>query len=146
MLFLWVFGNNVEDEMGHVPFLVFYVVCGVIAALAHILLFQSSAVPVIGASGAIAGVMGAYLLRFPRARVLTLVPIFIFLTFWLPAWVVLVLWFVSQFGISAANEGVATAAHIGGFVAGAVIALLFGLRRRPTPPPPPPPAWFPGRY
>ena len=145
MLFLWVFGNNVEDEMGHIPFLVFYVVCGVIAALAHIFLFRSSAIPVIGASGAIAGVMGAYLLRFPRARVLTLVPIFIFFTFWLPAWIVLVLWFIGQFGISTAESGVATAAHIGGFVAGAAIALVFGMRSRPAPPPPPP-AWFSRRY
>jgi rhomboid family protein len=131
MLFLWIFGNNVEDRMGHVAYLGFYFACGIIAAMSHILLFRDSAVPLLGASGAIAGVMGAYLVCFPKARVLTLV---FFIALWLPAWLVLGLWFLGQFGISASNAGVATAAHIGGFTAGVLTALIFlGPRRREYP-------------
>jgi membrane associated rhomboid family serine protease len=133
MLFLWIFGNNVEDVMGPVIYIFYYIVGGVVASLAHVLLYGSSNQPVIGASGAIAAVMGVYLVRFPRARVLTIVPIFIFFTTYLPAWLVLGVWFIGQFGISAASSGVATAAHIGGFVFGVLVGLLF-LRppRRPS--------------
>jgi membrane associated rhomboid family serine protease len=154
MLFLWIFGNNVEDEMGAIPFLLFYFACGIIATFAFVIVFPSSATPLLGASGAIAGVLGAYLVRFPRARVVTWIPFLIFLVVPLPAWLVLGVWFVGQFGLGAANEGIATAAHIGGFIAGALIALI-ALGRRPRrdvsgrPPPYPPPGtpyWVIPRY
>jgi len=144
MLFLWIFGNNIEDEMGPLFFVLFYLVCGIAAAGAHIALFPHSATPVIGASGAIAGVMGAYLVRFPRARVLTVLPILLFIPFWLPAWVVLLAFFVEQFFISAVNSGVATAAHIGGFATGALRGLIFLRHRRPRQPQPLTPAWRSG--
>ncbi|HLF41017.1 MAG TPA: rhomboid family intramembrane serine protease [Acidimicrobiia bacterium] len=139
MLFLWVFGNNVEERFGKVGYVAFYMVTGLAAAAAHILSQTDSTVPVIGASGAIAGVMGAYLVFFPHARVLTLVPLFIFIQFvYLPAFVVLIGWFVLQF-FTNPNTGVAVMAHIGGFVAGAAIGLLarpFVVPPRPAPPPP----------
>ena len=140
MLFLWVFGNNVEDRFGHLGFIAFYVLTGLAASAAHIVSQPDSTIPVIGASGAIAGVMGGYLVLFPHARVLTVIPLFIFWQFiYLPAFVVLIGWFVLQF-FTNPNTGVAVMAHIGGFVAGAVIALLLrpsvGVPRRPPPPPP----------
>lgn len=138
MLFLWIFGNNIEESFGKVGYVGLYLVTGMVAAAAHVFAQADSTLPVVGASGAIAGVMGAYLVFFPHARVLTIVPLFIFIQFvYLPASVVLLLWFVMQF-FTNPNSGVAVAAHIGGFVAGAGIALLarpfFGPRRPPPGP------------
>jgi len=134
MLFLWVFGDNVEDRMGHGRFLVFYLVCGLVAALAHSLLSFFSDVPILGASGAIAGVLGAYFVLFRGARVKALVPLFIIFTVMeIPAVVFLGLWFIFQlfsgFGtIGGTGGGVAFWAHIGGFVAGYLLALALGRR------------------
>jgi membrane associated rhomboid family serine protease len=125
MLFLWVFGNNVEDKLGWFFYLLLYVVGGAIALFAQVLSDPSSTVPVIGASGAIATVMGAYLVWFPRARVLTVILIFFFLPFELPAWIVLGAWFVLQFFTGPASD-VAWMAHVGGFVFGALVAALVG--------------------
>jgi len=134
MLYLWVFGDNVEDKLGHGRYLVFYLVCGLAASLLHVFIAPSSSMPTVGASGAISGVLGAYLLMFPRARVLTVIPIFFFLQFAeLPALVVLGFWFVMQFFnglISLGYEtggmgGVAWWAHVGGFVAGLILILPF---------------------
>lgn len=133
MWFLWIFGDNVEDELGHFVFLLFYVGCGVIAAVAQFLSEPGSTVPMVGASGAIAGVMGAYLLRFPKARVTILIPIlFIFwTTFRLPAFLMLSYWLAVQVlsGTGGGAGGVAWWAHIGGFVAGVGLALLRPRRR-----------------
>jgi membrane associated rhomboid family serine protease len=138
MLFLWVFGNNIEERLGPIGYAVFYLAAGVAAALAHIATQTNSTVPVVGASGAIAGVMGAYLVLYPKARVLTIIPLFIFLQFvYLPAFVVLLGWFVLQF-FTNPNTGVAVAAHIGGFVFGAAVALFLRGTAQPIPPPPPP--------
>ncbi|MET8244056.1 rhomboid family intramembrane serine protease [Streptomyces sp. NPDC005202] len=141
MLFLWIFGNNIEDRMGHVRYFVFYVVCGYAAGYGFALLNADSADPLIGASGAIAGVLGAYLVLYPKARVWVLVPFLIFLPLRLPAWLVLGFWFVLQAfyssgeGVSAAGT-VAYTAHIVGFLVGMLIALPL---RPGTPPPPEPP-------
>ena len=142
MLYLWIFGDNIEDRLGHFRYLIFYLLCGIIATLAHAVFNPASRMPSIGASGAIAGVLGAYLLLFPRARVTTLIPIFFFITVReIPAIIVLGLWFVLQLFVGVASLGVADTqqtggvayfAHIGGFVAGmALIALMGGMRRRP---------------
>ncbi len=134
MLYLWIFGNNIEDVMGHVKFIVFYMACGILAALSHALIDTNSTVPMVGASGAISGVLGAYLLLFPRAQVLVLIPLGFFTRMmYIPAWIVLGLWFVLQVlsgGMSLGREGggVAFFAHIGGFVAG--IGLI-GLLKNP---------------
>jgi membrane associated rhomboid family serine protease len=134
MLYLWIFGDNVEDRMGHGRFLVFYLLCGVIATAAHIVTNPSSTVPSLGASGAIAGVLGAYIVLYPRARVVTLVPIFFFIQFIpIPAIIFLGIWFLQQFfygalslGVqSAQTGGVAWWAHIGGFAAGALLVHFF---------------------
>lgn len=130
MLYLWVFGNNIEAAMGHVRYLLFYLLCGVCAVLAQALPDTNSVVPMIGASGAISGVLGAYLLLYPRARVTILLPIFIIIkTFQIPAMFVLGGWFVMQLVSSVANAGqqggVAFGAHIGGFIAGMVLVGLF---------------------
>ena len=139
MLYLWIFGNNVEDRLGHGRFILFYLLCGLAAALAQALPEPDSQVPMVGASGAISGVLGAYLLLYPRARVLVLVPLgFIFYTLRLPALAVLGFWFVLQLVSSlfaAPGEGgVAFRAHIGGFVAGMALLppflYLAGRRRR----------------
>jgi membrane associated rhomboid family serine protease len=122
MLFLWVFGNNVEDHMTPIGFLLFYLAVGILAMVAHVLPDTGSTTPVIGASGAIAGVMGAYLVLWPRARILTFVPLFLFFVAYLPAGLVLALWFGLQF-LTNPNSGVAWVAHVGGFAAGALIAL-----------------------
>lgn len=133
MLFLWIFGDNMEDEMGHLGYLLFYFACGIGAALAHVLAAPYSSVPTVGASGAIAGVMGGYLLLFPRARVDILV-IFIFLVqiITIPAWIMLAVWFAFQLfggvGMDAAQGGVAYWAHAGGFVIGAVLTVPVLLR------------------
>ena len=122
MLFLWIFGNNIEDRLGPVLFLLFYVATGIVATATHVAFQAASTTPMIGASGAIAGVMGAYIVWFPRARVVTLVPLFVFFTMVnLPAVVLLGLWFGLQF-LTNPNEGVAWLAHVGGFVSGAAIA------------------------
>jgi membrane associated rhomboid family serine protease len=129
MLFLLIFGNNVEDRMGHVLYLLFYVFCGYVAAYGFAAANPASAEPLIGASGAIAGVLGAYLILYPRARVWSLVPFLFFIPLRIPAWLVLGLWFVLQWAYSAgyASGGagsVAYVAHIFGFVAGMVIGLI----------------------
>ena len=122
MLFLWIFGNNVEDRFGPIRFLVFYLVTGLVATAAHVAFNTGSTVPMIGASGAIAGVMGAYIVWWPRARVLSLIPVLFFFGFVeLPAAVVLGIWFGMQF-LTNPNEGIAWLAHVGGFAAGAAIA------------------------
>jgi membrane associated rhomboid family serine protease len=131
MLFLWVFGNNVEDRMGRVVFLLFYLLAGLAAVVAQVLIDADSQIPLIGASGAIAGTLGAYLVMFPRARVLTAVIFFFITLVEVPAIIVLGLWFVLQAfsGIGQLGQsvsgGVAFFAHIGGFVFGALVALLF---------------------
>ncbi|MGD1876224.1 MAG: rhomboid family intramembrane serine protease [Kiloniellaceae bacterium] len=131
MLFLWVFGDNIEDAMGHGRFLVFYLVCGALAALTQVALHTGSTTPLIGASGAISGVLGAYLILHPKARVL--VPI-VFIPLYLPAWLLLIFWFGFQFfsataGPSASN--VAWWAHIGGFIAGVVLIFVFRYKAVP---------------
>jgi membrane associated rhomboid family serine protease len=129
MWFLWVFGDNVEEALGRGRFLIFYLLCGLAAALAQVLVTPSSALPMVGASGAIAGVLGAYLVLFPRARVRCLWILIIFFTFVnIPAWALLGLWFLSQFFVPM-ESGVATMAHVGGFLAG--LGLVRLLRRRP---------------
>jgi membrane associated rhomboid family serine protease len=132
MWFLWLFGNNVEDSMTRPRFLVFYLLCGLGAALAQVLADPRSAVPMVGASGAISGVMGAYLVLYPTARVYTLVFLGFFITtIALPAWVMLIYWMVIQiFGglsqsVAEEGGGVAFWAHVGGFVAGVVLIKLF---------------------
>jgi membrane associated rhomboid family serine protease len=140
MLFLWVFGNNVEDRLGRLPFIVFYLLGGVAAAALQIAFDPSSAVPNLGASGAVAAVLGAYLVMFPRARVVTLVIFFFITAVEVPAVVVLGAWFVLQLfsgvgGLGAeVNGGVAYWAHVGGFVFGLGVAALF-FRDRGQPPP-----------
>ena len=135
MLFLLIFGNNVEDRMGRLRFLVFYIVCGYVAAYGYALVNPHSTEPLIGASGAIAGVLGSYLVMFPRARVWSLVPFLFFIPLRLPAWLVLGLWFVLQWvyasGYAVSSAGsVAYAAHVVGFVFGAVATLLLVPRNR----------------
>ena len=128
MLFLWIFGDNIEDEMGHLPYLMFYLATGVLAGLVHYLSSTQSGVPTVGASGAIAGVMGGYLLLFPKAKVdILLILIVFFRIFSIPAWILLMVWFGMQFfgglGSDPETGGVAYWAHAGGFVAGIVLAL-----------------------
>lgn len=135
MWFLWIFGDNVEDVFGHFGYLIFYLTCGIFAGITHTFFNWGSHIPAIGASGAIAGVMGAYIVLFPRAHVFTLLPLIIFFfTVQMPAWVILTYWFVLQFitgvgslGVNTAG-GVAVWAHVGGFALGAIIAYLI---RRP---------------
>jgi membrane associated rhomboid family serine protease len=124
MLALWIFGDNIEDYLGHFNYLVLYLASGLAGALTHILLNLNSRMPTIGASGAIAGVMGAYLILYPRARVLTW---FFILILWLPAWLVLGYWFLVQFvSVSEiAESGVAVWEHLGGFVAGVIMIKVF---------------------
>jgi len=135
MLFLWIFGNNVEDALGRVRFLVFYAICGIVAALGQVVFSltpEAQLAPMVGASGAIAGVLAAYLLLFPRARVLTLVIVFVFVRLVpLPAGWFIGIWFAGQIlaVLLGANTGVAFFAHIGGFLAGLV--LIRALGRRP---------------
>ncbi len=140
MWFLWVFGRNIEDLLGHERFVIFYLLCGLAAGFAHVLTNPGSPVPTIGASGAIAGVMGAYLIKFPRAHIVTLVPIIIFITTLdIPAAFLLLYWFAIQFfsgvgsvGDSQISRGdVAWFAHVGGFLTGmALIHLMTPERRR----------------
>lgn len=138
MLFLYIFGDNVEDRLGHFRFILFYIASGLGGILLHFVFNAGSAVPTVGASGAIAGVMGAYFLLFPSARVLTLIPLFlIFPILWLPAWVYLAYWFVVQFISGAASTitsaqgqtgGIAVWAHVGGFVSGIGLIKLLPAR------------------
>jgi membrane associated rhomboid family serine protease len=137
MWFLWVFGDNIEDRLGHFRFVWFYLLCGVGAALAHFLTDPRSTIPVIGASGAISGVLGAYLVLFPGQRVITLIPLIVIMTtVRLPAVIILGYWFVLQFvnGLGALagpqGPGVAWWAHIGGFVLGMVLVKAFEPRQQ----------------
>lgn len=136
MLYLWIFGNNIEDAMGHGRFIVFYLLCGTVAMFAHAVTAPESTVPMIGASGAIAGVLGAYLLLFPRARVLVLIPLGVFTrTMPVPALYVLGLWIVMQivngaFSWGGLGGGVAWFAHIGGFVVGFALIKVFQRKAR----------------
>ena len=137
MLYLWIFGDNVEDAMGHVKFFIFYLVCGVAAAFAQIAIAPHSPVPQIGASGAIAGVLAAYFMLFPYARVLTLIPIFFFIRLVaIPAVFLLGFWFILQVisgaGALGSGSGVAWFAHIGGFIAGGILVFLFKRRGVPV--------------
>ncbi len=139
MWFLYLFGDNVEDSMGHFRFLVFYLLSGLAATVAHILVNPLSSVPIVGASGAISGVVGAYFLMFPTARVLTLVPIFFFVDIvLLPAMVFIGLWFLFQFWSGLLSlavphlGGVAWWAHIGGFLAGLILTPIMRERRKPS--------------
>lgn len=130
MLFLWIFGNNVEDRFGPLFFIVFYPLCGVVAALTQVFGDPASTVPMLGASGAIAGVMGAYLLMYPRAQVLTLIWIVFFIRLiWLPAYFIIIYWViiqvVSQVYLEGQQGGVAYLAHIGGFASGIALCLIF---------------------
>lgn len=131
MWFLWLFGNNIEDSMGRLRFIVFYLLCGLTAAAAQVLTSPASTIPMVGASGAISGVMGAYLLLYPNVRVYTLVPLGFFITSMaLPAWVMLGYWFVIQFisglvSFGGDMGGVAFWAHVGGFVAGIALIKIF---------------------
>ena len=146
MLFLWVFGNNVEDRFGRLRFLLFYLGVGVVATYAFALTGPDSQQPLVGASGAISGVLGAYLLLFPRAKVVSLVSFFFFLPVRLPAWLVLGLYFVLQAlyasGAGLAGGGtVAYLVHVVGFLLGVAVVAALGRRLRP---PPPPPRWATG--
>ena len=142
MLFLWIFGDNIEDRLGHARYLIFYLVCGILAGLAHVFTTvafadseQSLLVPSLGASGAISGVLGAYILLFPTKRVMVIISWFVTAV---PAFIAIGLWFVFQLisglgmlGSGSKSGGVAYGAHIGGFVAGLILIKLFEIGRRP---------------
>jgi membrane associated rhomboid family serine protease len=140
MLFLWVFGDNVEDILGHFKYLLFYLLCGVTAGLAQVVIDPYSRVPMVGASGAIAGVMGAYLVKFPRSEVKMLTWFILIFTFDVPAWLMLIYWFAMQLfgGYGSLGEaaqggsqgGTAFFAHIGGFIMGIILIFLMGTRQR----------------
>jgi membrane associated rhomboid family serine protease len=139
MWFLWIYGDNVEDILGHSQYLVFYLLCGLAATMVHVLFNADSRVPTIGASGAIAGVMGAYVVKFPHSKITTLVPVFVFLTTMeIPAYFILLYWFVIQFfsGVGSVGHshlsqgGVAWFAHIGGFLAGIALILIMRTQER----------------
>ncbi len=139
MWFLWIYGDNVEDVLGHHKYLLFYILCGVAAGMVQVLTNPGSRIPTVGASGAIAGVMGAYLIKFPRSKIVTLVPIFIFVTTMeIPAVFMLLYWFVLQifsgFGSAGTSNvsqgGVAWFAHIGGFLAGMLLIKIMGTKDR----------------
>jgi membrane associated rhomboid family serine protease len=141
MWFLWIFGDNIEDILGHGKYLMFYLLCGIAAALTQTMLNPDSRVPMVGASGAIAGVMGAYMLKFPRSQIRTLVFIFFFITtFEVPAWVMLIYWFgiqlisgVGSIGYSQVSQGgTAFFAHVGGFLAGMALVNLLRPQQRYT--------------
>ena len=138
MWFLWIFGDNVEDRMGHGRFVVFYLLCGIAAALAQTMMAPNSQIPMVGASGAIAGVMGAYFVLYPRSRIVTLVPLFVFMQIMeVPAILFLGIWFLMQFisGVGTVatvagreSGGVAFWAHVAGFITGVAAVMVF---RRP---------------
>ena len=138
MLYLYIFGDNIEDFLGHLRFLLFYFVCGLVADLAHILSIASTAdllIPTLGASGAISGVMGAYILLYPRARIETLVLTFVITVVSIPAVFFLGFWFILQLLYTWLGMGgnVAYWAHIGGFVAGMILGLIAKRKRKPKP-------------
>jgi membrane associated rhomboid family serine protease len=142
MLYLWIFGDNIEDDLGHFRYLVFYLACGAGATLLQAILMPGSRVPNLGASGAIAGVLGAYFVLHPRARIVTLVPLFFFFPLVeVPAGLYLLFWFLLQFWMGSSSlatargaaGGVAWWAHVGGFVAGIVLVFLMKPSRRPAP-------------
>jgi membrane associated rhomboid family serine protease len=139
MWFLYIFGDNVEDRVGHVRYIFFYLLCGIGAALFQTILMPNSNVPMVGASGAIAGILGAYFMLFPGSRILTLVPIFIFIQLMeIPAVVFLIIWFFFQFLQGAMTRdvtggGVAWWAHIGGFLTGILLILIFRKPERKRP-------------
>jgi membrane associated rhomboid family serine protease len=139
MWFLWIYGDNIEDILGHSQYLLFYLLCGVAATMAHAFFNLDSRVPTVGASGAIAGVMGAYVVKFPHSRITTLVPVFVFFTTMeIPAYLILLYWFIIQFfsGVGSVGHshlsqgGVAWFAHVGGFLAGIVLILVMRTRDR----------------
>ena len=134
MLYLWIFGDNVEDRLGHLRYLAFYLVCGALATLVFVLPSADSVLTLVGASGAIAGVLGAYLLLFPASRVTVIIPPLFFLPFRLPALLVLGLWFILQIGEvridPLAGGGVAYLAHVAGFAVGMVLVAMMGRRQR----------------
>jgi membrane associated rhomboid family serine protease len=139
MWFLWIYGDNVEDILGHGKYLLFYLLCGIAAGLLHAWTNPLSRVPTVGASGAIAGVMGAYLVKFPHSRILTLVPVFVFITtIEIPAVFILMYWFVIQFfsGVGTVGRtqisqgGVAWWAHVGGFLAGMLLIMILRTHKR----------------
>jgi membrane associated rhomboid family serine protease len=140
MLFLYIFGDNVEERLGHFRYLVFYLLCGFFGSLCHAFFNPTSRLPSLGASGAISGVLAAYLFLYPRARILTLVPFFLFFTVEIPAFFFIFYWFVIQFFSGAlsfavqtpAEGGTAYFAHIGGFVAGVVLLFLLKPRQPPS--------------
>ncbi len=149
MWYLWIFGNNIEEAMGSARFIAFYLICGLLASASQILPDAGSILPTIGASGAIAGVLGAYLLLYPRARVLTLVMLIFFIRLmYIPAGFMLAFWFVFQLisGSAAGNQntgGIAFGAHIGGFIAGVLLVGLFKKKEvRFFNPPRPPAGWY----
>lgn len=127
---LWIFGNNVEDVLGRPRYVLFYLVSGLVASAAHIALHPASTVPVVGASGAIAGVMGAYMVLFPSARVTSIIPPFFFFPFQVPAFIFLMIWFLGQFALAGAETNIAWEAHVGGFVAGVIYGLVIRARGR----------------
>lgn len=137
MLYLWIFGNNIEDALGHFKFLLFYLTCGLVATLAQFAVDPASTVPTLGASGAIAGVLGGYLLLYPSAQIVSLVPLLFFVTLYrLPAIIVIGLWFVIQFAngyfslqASSAAAGIAWFAHIGGFISGILLIMMISKKR-----------------
>ncbi len=139
MWFLWIFGDNIEDILGHGKYLLFYLVCGIAAAMSQVALNPDSRVPMVGASGAIAGIMGAYLLKFPHARIESILFVLFFITrFDVPAWLMLIYWFATQLfsgvgsiGYTQASQGgTAFFAHVGGFVAGMILIKTIGTRQR----------------
>jgi membrane associated rhomboid family serine protease len=142
MLYLWIFGNNIEEEMGSVRYLIFYLLCGILASLAQYVFDADSMIPTLGASGAIAGIMGAYIFRFPQARIVTLIPLgFIWFTIRVPAIFFLGFWFLQQAFNSVSSleaqvnaggmeSGIAYWAHAGGFIIGALLGPIFGLFSR----------------
>jgi membrane associated rhomboid family serine protease len=142
MLYLWVFGDNIEDNFGHLKFAIFYILCGVLASFSQIMLDPQSVIPTLGASGAIAGVLGAYLIMFPKNRVHSLLPLLgiLWTTIEVPAWVMLGIWIVLQFFSQFAaitshtaqtgGGGVAYMAHIGGFIAGMILVFIFRTRQK----------------
>jgi membrane associated rhomboid family serine protease len=131
MWFLWIFGDNLEDRMGRARFVLFYLLCGVVAATAQVFATPDSMAPMIGASGAIAGVLGGYILLYPHARVRCLWILFVFITtVRIPAWILLGVWFLSQF-LTPMESGVAWVAHVGGFLAGLVLVQLFVAKEAP---------------
>jgi membrane associated rhomboid family serine protease len=136
MLFLWIFADNVEDRLGHIKFVFFYFICGISGALLHSVIEPNSTIPMIGASGAISGVLGAYVILYPKAKILALIPLGFFLRLtYLPSIIFLGIWFLYQFlfgvtSLGARGGGVAYFAHIGGFIAGILLALPFRKRKR----------------